>query len=115
MPPHCKPWWVIFQETAMVKIEHFELRTPDVVALRLAAGMVLRVSSGRLWLTQDGCSEDVWLQAPASWTAPHAVNVRLSAEPSVDFQIARPAAVRRVPRIRMARTRLDIAGAIGAA
>ena len=72
----------------MVRIEHFELRTPDVVALRLPAGAVVRVSTGRLWLTQDGRSEDVWLQAHGSWTAPQAVSVRLSAEPSVDFQIA---------------------------
>nr|WP_315232457.1 DUF2917 domain-containing protein [uncultured Albidiferax sp.] len=99
----------------MVRIEHFELRTPDVVALRLPAGAVLRVSAGCLWLTQDGRCEDVWLQAHGSWTAPQAVSVRLSAEPSVDFQIAQPAVVRRAPRIRMARTGLGMAGAVGAA
>nr|WP_315429574.1 DUF2917 domain-containing protein [uncultured Albidiferax sp.] len=99
----------------MVRIEHFELRTPDVVALRVPAGAVVRVSTGCLWLTQDGRSEDVWLQAHGSWTAPQAVSVRLSAEPSVDFQIAQPAVVRRAPRMRMARTELDMAGAVGAA
>lgn len=99
----------------MVRIEYFELRTPDVVALRLPAGAVLRVSTGCLWLTQDGRSEDVWLPAHGSWTAPQAVQVRLSAEPSVDFQIAQPAAVRRAPRIRMARTGPGMAGALGAA
>ena len=99
----------------MVRIEHFELRTPDVVALRLPAGAVLRVSAGCLWLTQDGRYEDVWLQAHGSWTAPQAVSVRLSAEPSVDFQIAQAAVVRRAPRMRMARTGLSMAGAVGAA
>ena len=99
----------------MVKIEHFELRTPDVVALRLPAGAVGRVRTGCLWLTQDGRSEDVWLQAHGSWTAPQAVSVRLSAEPSVDFQIAQPAAVLRAPRIRMAQPTLGMAGAVGAA
>ncbi|WP_367849155.1 DUF2917 domain-containing protein [Rhodoferax sp. WC2427] len=99
----------------MVRIEHFELRTPDVVALRLPAGAVVRVGTGRLWLTQEGRSEDVWLQAHGSWTAPQAVSVRLSAEPSVDFQIAQPAAVRRAPRIRLTRPGLDMAGAVGAA
>lgn len=99
----------------MVRIEHFELRTPDVVALRLPAGAVVRVSTGRLWLTQDGRSEDVWLQAHGSWTASQAVSVRLSAEPSVDFQIAQPAAVRSAPRIRLARAVPNMAGALGAA
>ncbi|BDT66405.1 hypothetical protein os1_05670 [Comamonadaceae bacterium OS-1] len=99
----------------MVRIEHFELRTPEVVALHLPAGAVLRVSTGRLWLTQEGRSEDVWLQAHGSWTAPQAVRVRLSAEPSVDFQIAQPAAVRRAPRIRLVRTVPNMAGALGAA
>ncbi|MEO5793668.1 MAG: DUF2917 domain-containing protein [Rhodoferax sp.] len=99
----------------MVKIEHFELRTPDVVALRLPAGAVVRVSTGCLWLTQDGRSEDVWLQAHGTWIAPQAVSVRLSAEPSVDFQIAQPAAVRWAPRIRMARPTQGMAGAVGAA
>jgi hypothetical protein len=115
MPLHCKPWWGIFQETAMVRIEHFELRTPEVVALRLPAGAVLRVSTGRLWLTQEGRSEDVWLQAHGSWTAPQAVSVRLSAEPSVDFQIAQPAAVRRTSRIQLLRMAPNMAGAMGAA
>ena len=99
----------------MVRIEHFELRTPEVVALRLPAGAVLRVSTGRLWLTQDGRSEDVWLQTHGSWTAPQAVSVRLSAEPSVDFQIAQPAAMHLAPRIRLARPGLGMAGAVGAA
>nr|WP_315237986.1 DUF2917 domain-containing protein [uncultured Albidiferax sp.] len=99
----------------MVRIEHFELRTPDVVVLRLPAGAVLRVSTGRLWLTQEGHSEDVWLQAHGSWTAPQAVSVRLSAEPSVDFQIAQPAVVRSAPRIRLVRAVPNMAGALGAA
>jgi hypothetical protein len=99
----------------MVKIEQFELRTPEVVALRLPAGAVVRVRTGRLWLTQEGRSEDVWLQAHGSWTAPQAVRVRLSAEPSVDFQIAQPAALPRAPRIRLVRTGLGMAGALGAA
>ena len=99
----------------MVKIEQFELRTPEVVALRLPAGAVLRVRTGRLWLTQEGCTEDVWLQTHGSWTAPQAVLVRLSAEPSVDFQIAQPAALRRAPRIRRAPKGLGMAGALGAA
>lgn len=99
----------------MVRIEHFELRTPDVVALRLPVGAVLRVGTGRLWLTQEGRSEDVWLQAHGSWTAPQAVRVRLSAEPSVDFQIAQPAALRRAPRIRRAPKGLGMTGALGAA
>jgi hypothetical protein len=115
MPFHRKPWWRVFQETAMVKIEQFELRTPEVVALRLPAGAVLRVSTGRLWLTQEGRSEDVWLQAHGSWTAPQAVLVRLSAEPSVDFQIAQPDALRRAPRIRRVRTEGCMLGALGAA
>ncbi|WP_394787562.1 DUF2917 domain-containing protein [Rhodoferax sp.] len=78
----------------MVKIEQFELRTPNVVVLRLPAGAVIRVSAGCLWLTQDGRAEDVWLQAHGSWTAPQAASLRLSAEPWVDFQIAQPAAAR---------------------
>ena len=45
----------------MIRIEQFELRAPQVVALRLPRAGVIRVNAGRLWLTQSGRTEDVWL------------------------------------------------------
>jgi len=79
----------------MIRIEQFELRAPQVVALRLPRAGVIRVNAGRLWLTQSGRTEDVWLSPHESWTSEKAGTVWLSAEPSADFQIAQPALARR--------------------
>lgn len=79
----------------MQHIDSFELNTPQVAALRLRAGSRIRVTSGRLWLTVQGGSSDIWLQTGQEWTlhSKHAT-LWLSAEPSAAFQIARPVARR---------------------
>lgn len=73
----------------MVRIEHFELTTPHTASLALEAGCVIRVSSGRLWLTVQGQSDDVWLQAEGCFTLPTRGKVWISAEPAAQFQVAR--------------------------
>lgn len=82
----------------MYQIENFELRTPHVVAFQPKAGCVIRVTTGRLWLTLQGNPNDVWLQAGESWTMP-VVNATLwlSAEPAAEFQIAQSITLRRRP------------------
>ena len=73
----------------MVRIEHFELTTPHTAALALEAGCVIRVSSGRLWLTVQGQSDDVWLQSSGCFTLPTRGTVWISAEPAAQFTVAR--------------------------
>ena len=83
----------------MHRIENFELSTCRVVAFHASAGTVIRVTAGRLWLTVQGQSHDVWLQAGESWSVPGANAVLwLSAEPLACFQMAHAIA----PRLRPA-------------
>jgi len=82
----------------MYQIENFELSTPRVVAYQLKTGCVIRVTSGRLWLTRQGSPDDLWLQAGESWTMPAANGTLwLSAEPAAEFRIAHPLSTRRWP------------------
>lgn len=73
----------------MHHIEHFELSTPQPVALRLSRGGEIRVTAGRLWLTQQGHAHDVWLCPGDSWVLPQPSRVWLSGEPQARFQVAR--------------------------
>ena len=75
----------------MVKIEGFELFSPQLVALPLPAATTIRVTAGRLWLTCQGRPDDIWLRASERWTADQDCLVWISAEPLAEFQIARPA------------------------
>lgn len=71
----------------MHQVESFEWSSPRVVAIKLKAGSVIRVTSGRLWLTQQGQTDDVWLQTGATWTVPVNATLWLSAEPVTQFQL----------------------------
>lgn len=70
-------------------IENYEVRTPGVLAFQLKTGSEIRVVTGRLWLTLEGFSEDIWLQAGEAWRLPENGQLWLSAEPVADFRIAR--------------------------
>jgi len=84
----------------MYQIENFELNTPHVVACQLKAGCVIRVTTGRLWLTLPGRPDDIWLQAGESWTMPFVnTTLWLSAEPAAEFRIAQPITLRRRPSL----------------
>lgn len=79
----------------MYRIENFELSSSRVAAFTLKAGWIIRVTTGRLWLTVHGHTDDVWLHANESWTMPAVVaTVWLSAEPAAEFQIAQAIAIR---------------------
>jgi hypothetical protein len=82
-------------------IEHYELRTPRVVAVQLTAGSDIRVMSGRLWLTLAGQADDIWLQAGEVLTLPVNGRLWLSAEPAADFRIAHFTAVKRPWAVRL--------------
>lgn len=82
----------------MYQIEHFELSAPRVVALALKAGAVIRVSSGRLWLTVQDQPDDIWLHAGAAWTLPAPGTLWLSAEPAATFQVLVQTSPWRQPR-----------------
>jgi Protein of unknown function (DUF2917) len=79
----------------MYQIEHFELNAAHAIAFQLKTDCVIRVTTGRLWLTMQGRLTDVWLHAGDDWTMPSNGKLWLSAEPLALFQIARPLAVPR--------------------
>jgi hypothetical protein len=56
----------------------------------LPEGALLRVISGRVWLTLEGRSEDIWLMPGEEWRATAAVRVWLSAEPTARLQRLEP-------------------------
>jgi Protein of unknown function (DUF2917) len=74
----------------MYQIEHFELNSARAIAFQLKTNCVIRVTTGRLWLTIQGHLNDVWLQAGDGWTMPLNGKLWLSAEPLAMFQVARP-------------------------
>jgi Protein of unknown function (DUF2917) len=80
------------QEPTMYQIEHFELNSARAIAFQLKTDCVIRVTTGRLWLTLQGRPNDVWLQAGDDWNMPLNGKLWLSAEPLAMFQIARPIA-----------------------
>ena len=71
----------------MYRIEHFEFHDARAQALRVRAGSLLRLSAGRLWITLEGGSEDIWLQPGEQWCAPRAARLWLSAEPRARFEV----------------------------
>ncbi|MES2583621.1 MAG: DUF2917 domain-containing protein [Pseudomonadota bacterium] len=75
--------------------QNFQLDTPQqTLALRLAAGAMVQVSRGRIWLTLEGHSRDVWLKAQDRWTVPLDAKVWISAEAGVAaFAVRQPTAL----------------------
>ena len=71
----------------MYRIEHFEFHDARAQALRVRAGSLLRLGAGRLWITLEGGSEDIWLQPGEQWCAPRAARLWLSAEPLAQFEV----------------------------
>lgn len=74
----------------MYQIETFELSTSRVALFRLKAGCVIRVTQGRLWLTQQGQADDIWLRTGERWTVPVNGVLWLGAEPMAEFKLAQP-------------------------
>jgi hypothetical protein len=92
----------------MYRIEQFELDHPQARTLHLQAGTCLRVNAGRLWVTAEGGSADIWLQAGEQWQLPKTLRLWISSEPSAVFQVLHPAPNSRQVR-RPSRIRLDLA------
>ena len=68
-------------------------------ALTLAAGRASRrlvVTSGRLWLTVSGGTDDHWLVAGEGLTLAVGHEVVIEAWPRAEFQLLQPASARRV-------------------
>jgi NADPH-dependent ferric siderophore reductase len=62
----------------------------------------LVVTSGRLWLTFTGSTDDHWLVAGDGVTLPAGAEAVAEAWPEAAFQLLQPAALRREPRRRPA-------------
>jgi hypothetical protein len=74
----------------MQSLELFESLSSTPARMRLAAGACIRVSAGKLWLTVEGQSDDVWLSAGAQWCASRDLMVWLSGEPTAKFDVLYP-------------------------
>ncbi len=74
----------------MYRMELFECSAATPIQLRLKAGSGIRVNSGRLWLTVEGQSADIWLHGGEQWSAPRDLQVWLSAEPVASFGLLHP-------------------------
>jgi hypothetical protein len=74
----------------MYRMELFECSAATPIQLHLKAGSSIRVHSGRLWLTVEGQSEDIWLCGGEQWSAPRDLQVWLSAEPVASFGLLHP-------------------------
>ncbi|MDC8786411.1 DUF2917 domain-containing protein [Roseateles koreensis] len=76
----------------MYRIVELELRDAVARPLHLRQGCILRVLTGRVWLTQDRDSADLWLLPAQEWQAPASASVKLwlSGEPTASLQILNP-------------------------
>lgn len=86
----------------MYRYEHFEFTGTDAISLVVSAKTIVRVQSGRLWLTAQGKSEDIWLCAGDQWEATDATRLHLSAEPQATFALGCPVADRKLYQRRSA-------------
>ena len=86
--------------------QHFQLDTPQTLALALVAGTMVQVTRGSIWLTLEGHSRDVWLKTHDCWTVPLDAKAWIGADwaaaltvhqPSVQGQTAKPARHRPLP------------------
>ena len=75
----------------MHHIDEWEIRDAVARPMRLTAGTLLRVSSGRVWLTVEHGNEDIWLLPEVEWRATQPVRVWLSADPTATLQRLTPA------------------------
>lgn len=81
--------------------DRFTTRLQPGQALTLAAARGPRrlvVTSGRLWLTVSGGTDDHWLCAGEGLTLAAGQEVVVEAWPEAAFQLLQPAAPRRAPR-----------------
>jgi hypothetical protein len=70
----------------MHRIEQWEIRDALARPMSLPAASVLRVTAGRVWLTQEHGGDDIWLLPGEEWRATQPVRVWLSAEPTATLQ-----------------------------
>jgi hypothetical protein len=72
--------------------QHFQLDTPQqCLALHVAAGDMVQIAQGSIWLTLEGHERDVWLTAPACWTVPLDAKLWISADATAAVSLSRPA------------------------
>ncbi len=76
----------------MQNSQHFQLDTPQTLALRLGAGDMVHVTQGCIWLTLEGHARDVWLNAHDSWSLPVGATVWFSADSAAAFTVSSQAA-----------------------
>ena len=72
-------------------IQNWELRSASAHRLSLGRGCVLRITAGRVWITLEQGSEDIWLLPGQDWVTPGAVHLWISADPVARLQLLTPA------------------------
>jgi quercetin dioxygenase-like cupin family protein len=96
--------------------QHFHLDTPQqILALHLAAGAMVQVVQGSIWLTLEGHSRDVWLRADDTWYVPLGAKAWVSTDAVAAFTVSPPvppaAPSLRTTRTAAPRRRLSLAAA----
>ena len=94
--------------------DSFTIRLAPGQALTLAAARAphrLVVTSGRLWLTISGGTDDHWLRAGEGLTLAAGQEVVIEAWPEAAFQLLQPAPKRRVEAKPARGWRINLAGA----
>jgi hypothetical protein len=97
-------WQPLLKEFTMQhsQTQHFQLDTPQTLALHLVAGAMLQVTQGSIWLTLEGHSRDVWLKTQDRWTVPLGAKAWISADGPAAFGVSQPA-LRQTPLVRRVR------------
>lgn len=70
--------------------QQFHLDTPRALALRLAAGDMVHVTQGSIWLTLEGHARDVWLRADGTWSVPLGAKAWISTDSVAAFTVSQP-------------------------
>lgn len=72
---------------------YFQLDKSQTLALAVVSGAMVQVTQGRIWLTLEGHSRDVWLNTHDRWAVPLDAKVWISGDGAAVFTVSQPVAL----------------------